>query len=84
MGETTKNETFALAVDAIEGANKFVHLTTSDRYLLTSSISNKLMSPVMFNNNAITDITKAVAIFHTDSQKAGIQGQIRPILTILE
>ena len=42
------------------------------------------MSPVMFNNNAITDITKAVAIFHTDSQKAGIQGQIRPILTILE
>ena len=84
LGETTKNETFALAVDAIEGANKFVHLTTSDRYLLTSSISNKLMSPVMFNNNAITDITKTVAIFHTDPQKAGIQGQIRPILTILE
>ena len=84
LGETAKNETFAHAVDAIEGANMFVHSTTADRYLLTSSISNKLMSPVMFNNNAITDITKTVAIFHTDPQKAGIQGQIRPILTILE
>ena len=83
MGETAKNETFAHAVDAIEGANKFVH-TTADRYLLTSSISNKQMSPVMFNNNAITDITKTVAVFHADPSKAGIQGQIRPILTILE
>lgn len=84
LGETAKNETFAHAVDAIEGANKFVHTTTSDRYLLTSSISNKQMSPVMFNNNAITDITKTVAVFHADPSKAGIQGQIRPILTILE
>lgn len=81
---TAKNETFAHAVDAIEGANKFVHSTTSDRYLLTSSISNKLMKPVMFNSNAITDITKNVTIFHADKTKAGLQGQIRPILTILE
>lgn len=84
FSETAKNETFANAVDAIEGANKFVHDPSSDRYLLSSSISNKTMKPVMFKNDAITDITRTAPLFNTDPSKAGVQGQIRPILTILE
>jgi len=82
--ETAKSETFAKAVDAIEGANTFVHLTTSDRYLLSSTISKQAISPVMFNGGVIKEITRTATIFNKDNTKAGIQGQIRAILTILE
>lgn len=83
---TAKNEKFANAVDAIEGANLFVHITTTDRYLLSSTISSQAISPIMFNGNAIKDITKTAPIFNktNPSGAAGVQGQIRAILTILE
>ena len=83
FGETAANETFKNAVDAIDGANNFVNGTTA-RYLLSSSISNKSITPVMLTNGVLDANTKAQAIFNSNPEKAGVQGQIRPILTILE
>ena len=82
--ETAKNETFVNAINAIEGANLFVHTTTSARYLLSSSVSNKSISPITLTNNVLDANTKIQPIFNTAPDKAGVQGQIRPILTILE
>lgn len=85
FGETVTNEIFANAVDAIEGANLFVHTTGSARYLLSSNISNKAIQPITFNGGALTDINpKPATILNSDSSKLGVQGQYRPILTILE
>lgn len=83
FGETAANETFKNAVDAIDGANNFVNGTTA-RYLLSSSISNKSITPVMLTNGVLDANTKAQAIFNSNPEKVGVQGQIRPILTILE
>ena len=82
--ETAKNETFVNAINAIEGANLFVHTTTTARYLLSSSVSNKSISPITLTNNVLDANTKIQPIFSTAPDKAGVQGQIRPILTILE
>lgn len=81
-GENTKNDTFVTAVDAI-GANQFVNSTTA-RYLLSSSITNQTIYPITINSGALTTSQRAQAIFNSDPTKAGVQGQIRPILTILE
>ena len=81
--ETPANNVFVEAVNAIEGANQFVH-TTSARYLLSSSISNKTITPVTLTDGVLDTNTRTQAIFNSDPQKAGVQGQIRPILTILE
>lgn len=81
--EASGNETFKNAVDVIDGANKFVH-ATSARYLFSSSISNKLITPVTLTDGVLDANTRAQAIFNADVSKAGVQGQIRPILTILE
>lgn len=81
--ETPANNVFVEAVNAIEGANLFVH-ATSARYLLSSSISNKSITPVTLTAGVLDTNTRTQAIFNSDPQKAGVQGQIRPILTILE
>lgn len=82
-GENTKNDTFVTAVDAI-GANQFTNAPTSARYLLSSSITNQTIYPIMINSGVLTTSQRAQAIFNSDTSKAGVQGQIRPILTILE
>lgn len=82
-GENTKNDTFVTAVDAI-GANQFTNAPTSGRYLLSSSITNQTIYPIMINSGVLTTSQRAQAIFNSDTSKAGVQGQIRPILTILE
>lgn len=81
-GENAKNDKFATAVDAIEGANLFVNSTTSGRYLLSSSITNKALYPILLTGGVLNTSQKAQAILNSD--KAGVQGQIRPILTVLE
>ena len=81
--ETPANNVFVEAVNAIEGANQFVH-TTSARYLLSSSISNKSITPVTLTDGVLDTNTRTQAIFNSALDKAGVQGQIRPILTILE
>ncbi|MCS2948797.1 hypothetical protein NXX54_10605 [Bacteroides sp. BFG-638] len=81
--ETPANNVFVEAVNAIEGANQFVH-TTSARYLLSSSISNKTITPVTLTDGVLDTNTRTQAIFNSDPERAGVQGQIRPILTILE
>lgn len=83
LAETAANDIFKNAVDAIDNANQFVH-STSSRYLLSSNISNKSITPVMITNGVLDTNIKAQTIFHSDPSKAGIQGLIRPILTILE
>ena len=82
-GENTKNDTFVTAVDAI-GANQFTNTPTSARYLLSSSITNQTIYPIMINSGVLTTSQRAQAIFNSDTSKAGVQGQIRPILTVLE
>lgn len=82
--ENAKNDVLVNAVNAIENANKFVHTTASARYILSSTINNKSVAPVTLNNNVLDANTRVQTIFHTDASKAGVQGQIRPILTILE
>jgi len=81
--ETPANNVFVEAVNAIEGANQFVH-TTSARYLLSSSISNKTITPVTLTDGVLDTNTRTQTIFNSDPERAGVQGQIRPILTILE
>lgn len=81
-GENAKNDKFTTAVDAIEGANLFVNSTTSGRYLLSSSITNKALYPILLTGGVLNTSQKAQAILNSD--KAGVQGQIRPILTVLE
>lgn len=81
-GENAKNDKFATAVDAIEGANLFVNSTTSGRYLLSSSITNKALYPILLTGGVLNTSQKVQAILNSD--KAGVQGQIRPILTVLE
>lgn len=81
---TAANNVFVEAVNAIDGANLFVHTTSSARYLLSSSISNKAITPITLTNGVLDANTRAQTIFNSDSTKPGIQGQIRPILTILE
>lgn len=83
FGETSANETFKNAVDAIDGANNFV-AGTSARYLLSSSISNKSIAPITLTNGVLDANTRVQTIFNTAADKAGVQGQVRPILTILE
>lgn len=80
-GENAKNDKFATAVDAI-GANQFVNSTTSGRYLLSSNITNNALYPILLTGNVLNTSQKAQAILNSD--KAGVQGQIRPILTVLE
>lgn len=82
--ESPANDVLVNAVNAIDGANKFVHTPASARYVLSSSISNKSVAPVTLNNNVLDANTRVQTIFNTDASKAGVQGQIRPILTILE
>ncbi|WP_291590085.1 DUF6562 domain-containing protein [Bacteroides sp.] len=81
-GENAKNDKFATAVDAIEGANLFVNSTTSGRYLLSSSITNKALYPILLTGGVLNTSQKAQVILNAD--KPGVQGQIRPILTVLE
>lgn len=83
-GDVAKNDVFVNAVNAIDGANNFVHPTESARYVLSSSISNKSVAPVMLTNGVLDANTKLQTIFNSDPAKLGVQGQIRPILTILE
>lgn len=82
-GENAKNNTFVTAVDAI-GANQFTNSPTSGRYLLSSSITNQALYPVLINNGVLNTNQKAQVILNQDASKAGVQGQIRPILTVLE
>lgn len=84
FGDVVKNDVFVNAVNAIDGANNFVHPTESARYVLSSSISNKSVAPVMLTNGVLDANTKLQTIFNSDPTKLGVQGQIRPILTILE
>lgn len=81
--ETAKNDVFFKAVEAIEGANNFVN-DKSARYLLSSNISNSKVAPITLTNGVLNANTSAQLIFHSDASKLGVQGQIRPILTILE
>lgn len=81
-GENAKNDKFATAVDAIEGANLFVNSATSGRYLLSSSITNKALYPILLTGGVLNTSQKAQVILNAD--KPGVQGQIRPILTVLE
>lgn len=81
--ETVANNVFVEAVNAIDGANMFVH-TTATRYLLSSSISNKSITPIMLTGAVLDANAKAQTIFNSDPTKIGVQGQIRAILTILE
>lgn len=83
-GDVAKNDVFVNAVNAIDGANNFVHPTESARYVLSSSISNKSVAPVMLTNGVLDANTRLQTIFNSDPTKLGVQGQIRPILTILE
>lgn len=84
FGDVVKNDVFVNAVNAIDGANNFVHPTESARYVLSSSISNKSVAPVMLTNGVLDANTRLQTIFNSDPTKLGVQGQIRPILTILE
>ena len=81
-GENAKNDKFATAVDAIEGANLFVNSTTTGRYLLSSSITNSGLHVILLTGSVLSTSQKVQAILN--SNKAGVQGQIRPILTVLE
>lgn len=81
--ETAKNDVFFKAVEAIEGANNFVN-DKSARYLLSSNISNSRVAPITLTNGVLNANTSAQLIFNSDASKLGVQGQIRPILTILE
>lgn len=81
-GENAKNDKFATAVDAIEGANLFVNSTTTGRYLLSSSITNSGLHVILLTDSVLNTSQKAQAILN--SNKPGVQGQIRPILTVLE
>lgn len=81
-GENAKNDKFATAVDAIEGANLFVNSTTTGRYLLSSSITNSGLHVILLTGSILSTSQKVQAILN--SNKAGVQGQIRPILTVLE
>lgn len=83
-GDVAKNDVFVNAVNAIDGANNFVHPTESARYVLSSSISNKSVAPVTLTNGVLDANTRLQTIFNSDPTKLGVQGQIRPILTILE
>lgn len=80
-GENAKNDKFATAVDAIEGANLFVNSITG-RYLLSSSITNSGLHVILLTGSVLSTSQKVQAILN--SNKAGVQGQIRPILTVLE
>ena len=77
----TKKDKFVTAVDAI-GANQFVNSTTTGRYLLSSSITNSGLYPILLTGSVLNTSQKVQAILNSD--KAGVQGQIRPILTVLE
>ena len=82
--DVTANSVFVNAVDAIDGANNFVHPTTSARYVLSSSISNKSLAPITLTNGVLDANTRVQTIFNANPKNEGVQGQIRPILTILE
>lgn len=82
--DVTANSVFVNAVNAIDGANNFVHPTTSARYVLSSSISNKSLAPITLTNGVLDANTRVQTIFNTNPANNGVQGQIRPILTILE
>lgn len=77
----TKKDKFVTAVDAI-GANQFVNSTTTGRYLLSSSTTNSGLYPILLTGSVLNTSQKVQAILNSD--KAGVQGQIRPILTVLE
>lgn len=77
----TKKDKFVTAVDAI-GANQFVNSATTGRYLLSSSITNSGLYPILLTGSVLNTSQKVQAILNSD--KAGVQGQIRPILTVLE
>lgn len=80
--ETSPNAIFVKAVDAIK-ANAFV-AGTSARFLLSSNISNKAIRPITLTNGSLNINPSPQPILSGDASKAGVQGQIRPILTILE
>lgn len=78
----TKKDKFVTAVDAIEGANQFVNSTTAGRYLLSNSITNSGLYVILLTGSVLNTSQKVQAILNSD--KPGVQGQIRPILTVLE
>ena len=82
-GENAKKDKFVTAVDAID-ANAFVNSTTSGRFLMSSSITNSSLFPVLITGSSLNSNQKAQLIFNADHSKPGIQGQIRPILTVFE
>lgn len=85
FGDVAKNDVFVNAVNAIDGANNFVHPTASARYVLSSSISNKSVAPITLTGGVLDANTRVQTIFNsTNPANNGVQGQIRPILTILE
>lgn len=83
LEDTPKNDVFVNAVNAIDGANNFVN-DKSARYLLSSNISNSKVAPITITDGVLNANTSAQTIFNSDPTKVGVQGQIRPILTILE
>lgn len=80
--DTPKNDVFVSAVNTI-GANNFVD-NKSARYLLSSNISNSRVTPITITDGVLNTNTPAQLIFNSNAEKLGVQGQIRPILTILE
>lgn len=80
--DTPKNDVFVSAVNTI-GANNFVD-NKSARYLLSSNISNSKVTPITITDGVLNANTPAQLIFNSNAEKLGVQGQIRPILTILE
>ena len=79
--ENTPKDKFVTAVNEI-AANKFVNDETKGRYLLSSNITNQSIFPVLITGSVLNTSQKAQAILNSD--KVGVLGQIRPILTVLE
>lgn len=80
---TTPNK-FAQAVNQIAEANKFVDTPNSARFLISSTITKSSIDVVKLQDDEKSAKPSAQPIFNKDNTKMGVQGQIRPILTILE